>query len=143
MPHLTLLYARSWTVGGVLIRLGQWFGHYSHVGILTPEGTVIDARAFAGVTETPYDEWARRYSHVTPVEVECPEPGQAVLRARGFVGNGYDYRAIMNFVLRKVGQDKNRWHCVELVEYALGWGGRPRFRTPVHRITPQQSYSVI
>lgn len=143
MIYLTLLYARSWTVGGALIRAAQWFGRYSHAAILTPEGTVIDATAFNGVREQPFDLWARRYSHIRRIEIECPRPEEGIAFARSQIGAGYDYRAVMNFVLRKLDQDKTRWHCVEFVETAVAMAGRARFREDASRITPHQSYSVI
>ena len=143
MIYLTLLYARSWTVGGALIRAAQWFGRYSHVAILTVDGTVIDSTAFHGVRETFYDEWAKRYSHIKTVRVECPSPDAGITWARSRVGAGYDYRAVANFILRKLGQDKARWHCVEFVETAVAMAGRARFRGDASRITPHQSYTVI
>lgn len=141
--YLTVLYCRSWTVFGVLIRLSQWFGRYSHVAILTPQMTVIDARAFSGVRETPYEDWAKGYSRVEKVKVACPNPDAALRFARSAVGDGYDYRGLANFVLRRLGQDADRWNCVELVEHSLFNGGRMRFRTPLSRITPHQSHMVI
>jgi uncharacterized protein YycO len=141
--ELTLLYCRSWTVAGVLIRLSQWFGRYSHVAVLTPQGTVIDARAFTGVRETPFDEWIKDYSSVDAVTASCPRPDLALEFLRRRVGDGYDYRGLLNFVLRRVGHDRMRWNCVELAETAMSVGGRSRFRVPLHRVTPHQSHMTI
>lgn len=143
MSHLTLLYCRRWSAGSALIRLGGWFARWSHVAILTPDDTVLESVALWGVCESPLHEWMVRYSEVERVEVECPAPEVGINWARSRVGAGYDYRAVVNFILRKLGQDAARWHCVEFAETALAMAGRARFRSAPYRITPQQSYSVI
>ena len=43
------IYCRSLSVGGALIRAASWWEQWSHCGLLTPDGTVINARAFHGV----------------------------------------------------------------------------------------------
>lgn len=141
-PHLHVVYSRSRTVGGWLIRASSWWDQWSHCGLLTDDGTVIEARAFAGVVETPADEFMDRYSAHTRVRVDVPEPAAAIAWAREQIGCGYDYGAIAGFVLREPLERQRRWHCVELVETALSVAGRPRFRRPEHRITVAQSYMV-
>lgn len=140
--HLQLIYSRSRTVGGWLIRASSWWDQWSHCGLLTDDGTVIEARAFAGVVETPADEFMDRYSAHTRVRVDVPEPAAAIAWAREQIGCGYDYGAIAGFVLREPLDKPRRWQCVELVETALRMAGRPRFRRPEHRITVAQSYMV-
>lgn len=45
MPHLNVVYARSHTPGGLLIRARDPFGRWSHCAILTDAGTAIEALA--------------------------------------------------------------------------------------------------
>lgn len=138
---MQIIYARSHTVGGWLIRAAQAFAPWSHAGIVTPDETVINARAGHGVVEEPLADFLRRYSATHRVEVACPDENEALWWARQRIGDGYDWLAVLRFIVgRTVHQDRRRWHCVELVESALIAGGRPRWRIEPARITPWQSY---
>ena len=142
MSHLEVVYSRSRTVGGWLIRAASWWDQWSHCGLVTPDGTVVEARAFAGVVETPMHEFADRYSALNTVRIEVPSPADGLAWVRQQIGSPYDYGAIAEFVVRKPLAGPRRWQCVELVETALSVAGRVRFRRPAHRITVSQSYMV-
>lgn len=144
MSTLTLVYARSLTLGGLLIRNADRWGRWSHCGIVTEEGTVIEALARHGVVETPSDDFVERYKHGAWAYrlVECPEPARAISWARTQLGKGYDFGAIFGNLLRESWQEDDRWMCSELVEAALVQGGRRRFEDAPWRISPNLSFMV-
>lgn len=144
MAALVVAYCRSPSIGGFLIRNADRWGRWSHCGLLTPEATVIEARAFHGVVETPRSEFVRRYVRgaMEFVAVDVVDPAAAYAWAREQVGKGYDYGAILGNVLRESWQDDSRWECSELVEMAIAKAGRERFRDAPWRISPNLSFMV-
>lgn len=148
MPVLTAVYARSHTVGGVLLRNADLVGHrWSHCGIVTPEGTVVESRAFKGVVETAWDDFVARYPGTGQrsfKDVQCVDPAAGVAWARVQIGKGYDYPAIFGLALgRESWQEDDRWHCSELLETALVFAGKRRFLDNAAVISPNLSYMVI
>lgn len=142
VSSLTVIYSRFRTLGSPLIRHADRFGRWSHCGILTPDFSVIEARAFHGVVETPVSVFNRRASHQELRQVECPNPDAAIDFAREQIGKGYDYGAVLGLLLRESWEDDSRWHCAELVEAALVAGGRRRFLSEAWRISPNMSFIV-
>jgi uncharacterized protein YycO len=141
---MKLIYSRSHTIGGVLIRAAQWWAPWTHCGIVTPLATVINARPLLGVVEEPLEDYTERSSEFVIVDVETPHDDMGVAFARFQVGKGYDYGAIVRFISSSFrDQDEQRFHCAELVETALFAAGRNRFRIPFYRVTPNQSYMTI
>lgn len=140
MTTVQIIYSRSHTIGGLLIRAASWWAQWCHCGIITPEGTVIEALAFKGVVETPIDAFLNRVSAYEIVSLQVPDAAAAIASARSRVGRGYDYGAIAQFILRENLESKTRFHCVEHVELALQDGGATRFRIAAVKLTPQQSY---
>lgn len=139
---LTIIYSRDRSLGSVLVRASSWGGHWGHCGIVTPQGTVIEALALGGVVETSRHAFEARATRFEAVEVACPDPDEAIRFARGQIGKPYDWGAILGMVAREPWASRNRWFCSELVEAAIAAGGRRRFRIDAHRITPHQSYIV-
>lgn len=141
---LVVAYARSHTLGGVLIRHADRFGRWSHCGVVTDPATVIEARAFKGVVETPLREFVRRYPAVEFRNIACPAPAVGLVWLRRQLGRGYDYGALLGLALRRQSwADDDRWHCSELVEAALAQAGRRRFIDSPAVISPNLSYMVI
>lgn len=137
-----LVYARSHTLSGWLVRAAQWWFPASHVAIETRDGTLIHAVAGRGVVEERQREFFDTYTVVDIVEVDADHDA-AIAFARSKVGSGYDYGALLRFISKAFGrEDERRWQCVELVESALEAGGRRRFRTPLSRVTVRQSYQA-
>lgn len=139
---LPLIYGRDHSLTSLAIRAAQWWAPWSHVGVLDDErGNVIEARMVHGVVATPVAEYLARYTATQRVAVACPDPAAGLDWARGEIGTGYDYGAVMRFVSSVLGRDHaRRHHCVELVETAVIAAHRVRFRIPPHRITVRQSY---
>lgn len=144
MPTLTLVYSRSHTIGGLLIRHREAFGDWSHCGVVTGGSTVIEARAFAGVVETPQDEFIARYGGRHQfVDIECPDPQAGIDWYRSQVGKGYDYLSIFGLAFRNSWHEEDRWNCSEGAEMALIKAGRHRFRDSPSHISPNLSYMVF
>lgn len=142
--NLVVAYARSHTVGGLLIRHADRFGRWSHCGVVTEQATVIEARAFHGVVETPAREFFDRYPVVEFRNIRCPDPTLGALWARNQVGKGYDYGALLGLALRrKSWAEDDRWQCAELVEATLVKAGKRRFIDAPDVISPNLSYMVI
>lgn len=138
-----LVYSRCRTPGSPLIRHADRWGQWSHCGIVAAANTVIEARAFHGVVQTPVFEFLYRASHTELVEIAVPDIAAGLTWAQQQIGKGYDYRSILGNLLRQSWQDDERWQCAELVEAFLVACGRPRFRASTWRISPNLSWSVL
>lgn len=143
MSHLTIIYSRSRDLGSFAIRAASWWGPWSHCGIVTPHNTVIEARAFKGVIETPLREFEARVSACVAVRRECPNELTALDFARAQLGKPYDWGAVFGIPFREPWEHPAHWFCSELVEAAFIAGGRRRFDSSVARITPNQSFIVM
>lgn len=144
MTSLAVVYARSHTIGGLLIRHADRFGRWSHCGIVTPDNTVIEALALRGVVETPAAQFYARYPALEFRNIACADPLRGVQWARDQLGKGYDYTALLGLALRRGSwADEDRWHCSELVEAALAQAGKRRFIDSPAVISPNLSFMVI
>jgi uncharacterized protein YycO len=141
---LAVLYARSITLGGLIIRHRDPFGRWSHCGLMTNDGTVIEARVMRGVTETPLADFLLRYSEhrIDKTHIDCPDPAAGLSWARKQIGKPYDWRSVVGLGLRASWNEDDSWQCAELVEAALTHAGRARFRPCPSRITPNISWMV-
>ena len=139
---IAVVYACAITVGGLLIRHRDPYGRWSHCGLSTGEGTVVEARILQGVTETTMEEFVQRYSarRVEEQRIECPDAAAGVAWARRQIGKPYDWRSVVGLGLRASWHEEDSWQCAELVEAALLHAGRARFRSAPHRITPNISW---
>ena len=143
MASLPVVYCRSLTPGGFLIRAASWWDQWTHCGIVTPDSTVINARAFHGVVEESWGEFLGRYSKHTVIDMAIPNSRKALDWARAQLGRPYDYGAIVEFLTSKIARQAfDGYQCVELVESAAYVGGAERFRRPLHKITVAQSFMV-
>ncbi len=143
--HLRVIYCRSASIGGIIIRHADRFGRWSHCGIWTPDDTVIESRPFKGVVEGSYLNFMAKYPNISQskvVEIPCPDPDKSIAWARDQIGKGYDYLSLLGLLTRNSWQEEDRWHCAELIEKALIEGGRERFRDSPWHISPNMSYLV-
>lgn len=138
---MQLLFTRSRSLPTVLIRWVTW-SQWSHVGIITPQDTVIEARAFHGVVETPLAEAVQRASHSAVIGVTLPDEAAALAWAGAQLGKRYDWTGAIGIGLRREWDQPNAWWCSELAEGALAAGGRRAFRRGVARVTPEHSWMV-
>lgn len=138
---MRVIYCRSRNLGSLLIRRAIW-SSWSHEGIVTPEGTVIDARMAYGVCERPIDELLAEVSKWAYREWPVPDERAALAWARAQVGKRYDYLGALGMGLRRDWGDPACLLCSEVVEGALQAGGRHRWAHHVERVTPQLSWMV-
>jgi uncharacterized protein YycO len=143
MPTLTIIYCRSITIGGILIRAREPFGKWSHCGIVTGNNSVVEARAFHGVTEGSLSGFLQRYPTHEICKIECPDPDSGIAWARTQVGKSYDYLSILGLATRNSWQDNDKWQCSELVETAIEKAGRVRFRKNPSFISPNMSWMSV
>jgi uncharacterized protein YycO len=146
MSVLNLIYAKDInSIDGLLVKNWEAFGKWSHCGVLTNKGTVIEAVPFKGVVETPLykfqDRFGKENTEITAVS--CPDPDLAIQFAYSQLGKGYDYLAILGILFRQSWQEPSAWHCAELVETCLVKGGSARFKDSPWHISPNVSYLVI
>lgn len=142
MSHLTVLFSRSYRLGSPIIRLADRWGQWSHCGLLMPDDTLVEARAFHGVVRGPVDEFIDRASEWSARDIEVPDPEAAYAWAEQQIGKGYDYGAVIANLLREDGQSPERYDCAELVEAAVVAAGRERFRCALWKLSPNQIYMV-
>jgi len=125
-----------------LIRL-QTRGEYSHVGVLTEEGHVIEAwhlggvrfNAHIGMVHTPY----------TPVDIyRVPgltrgQNSEILMWLKQQCGKGYDYRSVARFISRRAQapEDRDRWFCSELVMAAFNHADFPLLSCPDWKVSPE------
>lgn len=144
MPVARIIYARSHTLGGLVIRHHDDVAPrvWSHSGVLVGD-VVWEARAFHRVGPTPLRDFMVRYARVevTGYEVLDLDAGQRFLDANK--GCGYDYLAVIGRWARRSWDEPGRWHCQEFAEAYLTACGRRRFRPAPALITPNVGHMVL
>lgn len=141
MPHLTVVFSRSATLGSPIIRAADRWGQWSHCGLIVGPD-VIEARAFHGVVRTPWRQFVDRASKFDERYIEVPDPAAGVAWAEKQIGKGYDYGALFSNLLRENLQSRSRYDCAELLESAVVAAGRERFRCPRWKLSPNLLYIV-
>ena len=114
-----------------LIRKATW-ARFSHVDFVLPDGRLLGARGFGGVTIREPGEYSRcqRFRVAAPVSVLDIAASQ--------IGKPYDWGAIAGFATRRNWQDPQRWFCSELIAWAFQEAGFPLLRTmDSHKISPR------
>lgn len=137
---LQLIFARKHALGSYIIRFFT-FSSWSHVGLLFPDGKVLDVTLSTGVRLTQKEEFLKGYSKTSTWNVEVADESATRLFAEKQVGKSYDLSGIFGLIFQRKWQEDDSWFCSELVEASLQAGGLKRFRDEVYRITPQQSWA--
>lgn len=141
MSTLRAFYCRAHNPGSLIIRGVTWSA-WSHCGIVTPEGTVIEAIAFGGVVEKPLAELQAYASELAFKEIPVPFPDSGIAWARSQLGKPYDYLGVLGIGLHREWFSDGSWWCSELLEEAIYQAGRQRFVNQPRRVTPQLSWMV-
>jgi uncharacterized protein YycO len=126
-------------------RLIAWYsaGHFSHVDILLPDGTLLGARADKigpvppGVQLRPafYESWKER----VVMCLDCTYEQETAFWkfAMGQIGKPYDTTAILGFVTGRDWRQQDSWYCSELGAAAIEeCGVCPTLYTPRNKVTP-------
>lgn len=141
MNTVKIIFAKSNTLGGLIIRLGT-MSHENHVAIQIGDD-VYDTRFSKGVLKTSRKDFN---SHWNETDTYIVTPDCSVDMARSFldaqVGRRYDWRAIIAMPLRLNWQHHEDWFCSELVAAALNQMG---FNFPIssNRISPRDLKLVL
>ncbi len=142
--NLLLIYRRRPSIFSFFIRLGSYWGAWSHVGVLTDDGNVIHAIPFKGVVKENLIHFLSSSSRHKVVEIPCPNKEEALIFLHNQIGKKYDWGAIFGFIFRSGSWEDNRkWICSELAEATIVAGGRRRFRKEAAKITVDQSFMVL
>lgn len=141
MAALHTFFCRAHNPGSLLIRGITW-STWSHCGLVTPEGTVIDARAFHGVTERPLQDLLDYASEIAFRDIDVPDPAAGYAFGRAQIGKAYDYLGVAGIGIHREWYDPSKWWCSELLEEAVYMAGRQRLVNQPRRVTPQLSYMM-
>jgi len=141
---MRIVYSRAGNLGDWIVRVGQWWGPWTHCAILDGEH-VIEARAWHGVVRTPLADAMARASRFKVVDVHTPDDHAGIAWARTTVGTPYDWWGALGvFTRKREWQEDDAWYCSEHVERALVEAGMDgalaRWRDGMPGITPCQSY---
>lgn len=139
---LRLIYSRSRNPGSLLLRTALW-SSWSHCGVLTEDGTVIEAAVWHGVIERPLSEHLHGKSQSAIKNVVVPDAAAGVQWARLQIGKPYDWLGVIGLGLRREWERADDWFCSELCERAVLESGRRRFDRQERRITPQDQWMVV
>lgn len=144
MSHLLACFSRRTSLPSFLTRIFTGGARWSHCAIYDAERLeVIEALTFKGVVATPLEEWFQRYPSHQFVEIACENPALGLAFARAQIGKPYDYLAALGVPWRTRWDDPRRWYCSELLEAALDWAGRRRWRLEKRGVSPMESWMVL
>jgi uncharacterized protein YycO len=135
---IQLLFSRTHSIPSAAVRLitaSPW----SHVDIVTREGTLIGALAHGGVREYSL---LRRLDESSEFQVRIigGDWDKAVAYARSQIGKGYDWRGLLGIELGRHWQDDDKWFCSELAARAAIVAGNTTIKQDVYRVTPGSLY---
>jgi hypothetical protein len=115
MPTASIIFERPASPVGYAIAWKSG-GDFSHAGIVATPCWVTEAVPFGGVIES---HEAERIGKRGTERYEFDFTDEELDRGRAFLlaaqkDGGYDFRAILSFLLNKRRQDPDRWFCSEL-----------------------------
>ncbi len=142
---MRLIYSRRATPSSVLLRIGQWWGPWTHCAVIDGEHVVESLASRGGVILSPLAEAVGRSSEYEVTDVPTPDDAAGIAWARSQVGRPYDWSGVFGLALRgRDWQGDDSWYCSELVERALVEAGLTgdlaRWRYGLCGITPCASY---
>lgn len=132
-----VIYGRNKHPFSLLVRLATW-SRWSHVGIITPDGThVVESVLGAGVRKVHIEQFQRLYPKTYIGRM--PNDDQWESRLYEHIGKKYDLLALAGIFFRnRKWNSGNRWFCSELVAYVSGV-----FReNKLARVTPEMCFKI-
>lgn len=137
MEHIRVIFGRSRHPFSYAIRLFTW-SHWSHIGVIMPDDTVIEAKGGEGVVVTPLDTFKARYPEWREAKSPVKSRREAFKFLRDQVGKPYDFTAVISMPLRRNWQETDSWFCSELVATA-----QQLYRQEyIKRITPEDNWRL-
>lgn len=144
-PVVSVLFARSRSIGGLVIRGVTWsaWSHCAVEFIDRGESFVVESTWPRGVIVTDSSVFRRRMSRVETVHVSVPDPAAAMRFAKAQVGKPYDTWGVIGLGIHREWDDPESWWCSEHVAASLAAGGKPLFSRARRRVTPQHLWMVL
>jgi uncharacterized protein YycO len=122
-------------LSSAFLRLVMW-SKWSHSAILDG-GVVIDTTLWqGGVKSHTSEDFFDHYPTYEVRDIEVDER-HAADWLNEQIGKGYDWTALLSFVVQRDWQEPDKWFCSELSEAMISKFGKPRFRASAQRITPR------
>ena len=142
---MRIIFSRSRHLGSVLIRAGSWWGAWSHCGIVTPDGIVIESvAAKGGVIASDLGGVMRRVSAYEVLDLAAPDDLAGHAWAYSTIGAPYDWGGVLAVPSRQRSlQDPGAWYCSEHCAAALEVAGRRLVRPRVHGIHPDTLHALM
>lgn len=121
----------------------QTRSQYSHIALLMPDDTVIEAWHIGGVQRVP--SFIDNHTPGTKVDVYKLRKeslpigvGETIANfLQNQVGQPYDFRAIVRFLTRRPYSANKKWFCSELCAEAFRIGGIPLQDKPTYELSPR------
>lgn len=134
---MKLLFFRGKSFVSRGIKFMTW-GEYSHVGVLTDEGTIIEAWHKGGVLENNLGNLPHTPGTMVDVfDVTIPINMRKFINGlREEVGKGYDFSGIWGFIGRNKSENPDKWFCSELVFAKLARAGCLALKCPARKVDP-------
>jgi hypothetical protein len=119
----------------------------SHVEAVTPDGFYLGAHFDGGVQKRPKDYDAGKFSHELFLTLDATDEQSAAFYKflDGHIGETYDWRAILGFLIPNHEHIPNHAICSALISLALracGWFQWP-LAAPAHLIDPRDLLLII
>lgn len=139
---MELIFGARPRPGSLLIRLAT-FSAWSHVGIVYPNGRVLEA-CLPRVRVTTLEAFKLHYPTWATATLTCLDDQAALDWAMAQVGKLYDLGGLLAIPFQQRNwQSDGRWFCSEIPVAAANVGGTPWFvDSERHRITPGQLFAV-
>ena len=135
-----LVFMRSNLIGSKFIRFMTW-SQYSHVGVLLPDGNVVEARYPEGVIMRRLDLAVEHATDYEIVKIPVKNPKAVYDFMKDHLGKKYDLSGLFAFLTKRDWQNLDKWFCSELVASALKAGGCPVAREDASRVTPDDIFN--
>jgi len=136
---MIVLHSRSATIPSATVRFMTW-SEFSHVAVLTPSGTVLEA-VFPRVREVPLIQYLAEQGETWAVDRPCADPVAALAWGRSQIGKRYDLLALVGVAVHRDWHRDDRWFCSEFMAAMFEKGGSPLFRAgALDHVFPQHSW---
>lgn len=142
MAKIKVIFSRNThptDIFSYLVRLVTW-SNWSHVGVITSNGTVIESTYFqGGVHECPLADFKARSTAWEIREFEVSSIAGIESAGRSLIGKPYNFLALFGLLFH-IGSWKGTgsYFCSELVTHMFAKGGTPLFNIEYEaRVSPQ------
>lgn len=133
---MRLYFCRSSSLSSWAVRASTW-SRWSHVGIQTPEGTILEA-VFPQVREVPLATFLADNGEAQAVDFPLLDPVAAAAWGRLQAGKPYDLGALVGLLFRRNWRNPARWFCSEIAAAYAEAGGSPLIRaSALFRVSPE------